>query len=145
MTTNEGMESAHLLYTMGDCFGSSDLGHNTLQPVQCIGPSAKTLEIQDEATLFCSRDCCLCTKHQSVKKLRHAGSKGKNKHKENHTMAKTKHKQTKPTTTQPHDFPLQQVRQKLRQLRSWSSIATSGRFKMNHPRNRCSASTEPVP
>ena len=42
-------------------------------------------------TLFCSRDCCLCTNHQLVKELRHAGSKG-NKYRENNTETKTKHK-----------------------------------------------------
>ena len=62
---------------------------------------------------FCSRDCCLCTKHQSVKELRHAGSKGKNKHKESQTKATKNHKQTnhKNKTPQPHNFPLQQVKQ----------------------------------
>ena len=51
--------------------------------------------------LFCSRDCCLCTKHQSVKELRHAGSKGKNKQTEkpNKRNHKTTNKQTTRTKT----------------------------------------------
>ena len=57
---------------------------------------------------FCSRDCCLCTKHQSVKELRHAGSKGKTstekttqKQKQNTNPKTTK---TKPTATTRHPF-----------------------------------------
>ena len=57
---------------------------------------------------FCSRDCCLCTKHQSVKELRHAGSKGKTstekttqKQKQNTNQKTTK---TKPTATTRHPF-----------------------------------------
>ena len=33
-----------------DCFGSSEQGHDTPQPIQCTGPSAKTPEILDGAT-----------------------------------------------------------------------------------------------
>ena len=46
-----------------------------------------------EHCFFCSRDCCLCTKHPSVKELRHAGSKGKNEQTEDQTNTTTKHKQ----------------------------------------------------
>ena len=42
--------------------------------------------------LFCSQDCCLCTKHQSVK-ARHA-SEGKRKHQKSQTRATKKYKQT---------------------------------------------------
>ena len=56
--------------------------------------------------VFCSRDCCLCTKHQSVKELRHAGSKGKTStekttqtQKQNTNQKTTK---TKPTATTRH-------------------------------------------
>ena len=47
----------------------------------------------------------MCTKHQSVKELRHAGSEGKRKHQKSQTRATKKHKpknhkhQTKTATT----------------------------------------------
>ena len=59
-----------------------------------IASNTTSIQRQNCSSLFCSRDCCLCTKHQSVKELRHAGSKGKNKHKENQTKATKKHKKT---------------------------------------------------
>ena len=57
---------------------------------------------------FCSRDCCLCTKHQSVKELRHAGSKEKTgtekttQKQKQHTNPKTT--KTKQTATTRHPF-----------------------------------------
>ena len=45
---------------------------------------------------FCSRDCCLCAKHQSVKELRHARSKGKQQ-----TQRKPNKSNQKPQTTTP--------------------------------------------
>ena len=45
---------------------------------------------------FCSRDCCLCTKHQSVKELRHARSKGKQQ-----TQRKPNKSNQKPQTNKP--------------------------------------------
>ena len=59
---------------------------------------------------FCSRDCCLCAKHQSVKELRHARSKGKQQTQRKPNATKdhkqTHHKNKKP---QPSKFALQLV------------------------------------
>ena len=62
---------------------------------------------------FCSRDCCLCTMHQSVKELRHARSKGKQQtprkpNKSNQKPQTNTHTNKKP---QPSKFPLQLVKQ----------------------------------
>ena len=45
---------------------------------------------------FCSQDCCLCTKHQSVKELRHARSKGRQQ-----TQRKPNKSNQKPQTNKP--------------------------------------------
>ena len=75
---------------------------------------------------FCSRNCCLCAVHQSVKELRRARSKGKQETKPKTNQKKpskqTKKPQTpntkKTRTPQTRQIPLQQVRHVRRVRRS---------------------------
>ena len=64
----------------------------------------------DNELFFCSRDCCLCAVHQSVKELRHARSRGKQETKPNKTQkqANKPKNQNKPKQTTKNKNPQNQ-------------------------------------
>ena len=74
---------------------------------------------QNLCVFFCSRNCCLCAVHQSVKELRHAKKQRESGNKQpktgkqtNKPNQKTQTKQTKNTrNTTPKQNPLQRVKQ----------------------------------
>ena len=74
---------------------------------------------------FCSRNCCLCAVHQSVKELRHAKKQRETRNKQPKTGKQThKPNKQKPNkknntrTPQPRQIPLQPVRHVRRVRRS---------------------------
>ena len=65
---------------------------------------------------FCSRNCCLCAMHQSVKELRHAKKQRETRNKPNNRKQESKHTNQTDTkhknqtrTPQPRQIPLYQV------------------------------------
>ena len=101
--------------TMSQCHEITKL--HIFQVIVIVGttmtPSSCSKETEDpemqprQSAFFCSRDCCLCTKH--------AGSEGKRKHQKNQTRATKKHKQTnhkhqKKTATTPLPFAASESR-----------------------------------
>ena len=74
------------------------LFHKLLHEVK----SGQKYVIQTSRLLFCSRDCCLCAKHQSVKELRHARSKGKQQTQRKPNKSNQKPQANTPQKTKNH-------------------------------------------